>query len=185
MDDRSTRVDRVERGPPDHDQSMCWIKGIITAEIQSCGTHLDRQIKIQRAWFKAFYKRISNDHIWTVHHDRTAMIFLKWSTMDRSIVTVDRNDRTVTKWRPIKRLVLHNCKAFKLDFNQIDLSRHQSSHFSWVLPLPLSFPRPRRGRSQELVENWGRNRRLKLVVTFLVFLAINRFNRDISIAKRV
>ena len=75
--------------------------------------------------------------------------------------------------------------AFELDFNQIDLYRHRSSRFSRVLPPPLSIPHPRRGRSRDLVENWGRNQRLKLGVTILVFFAINWFNRDISIAKRV
>ena len=40
--------------------------------------------------------------------------------MDRSIVTVDRNDRTVTKFRPIKGCVLHVLKHPSLRFNLID-----------------------------------------------------------------
>ena len=36
-------------------QRTCLIERIITAEIKSCGTHLDRQIKIEGAKLKAFY----------------------------------------------------------------------------------------------------------------------------------
>ena len=42
-----------------------------------------------------------------------AATFLKWSTMDRSIVTVDRFDRMVTPKYPIKRHVLPICKAIE------------------------------------------------------------------------
>ena len=75
--------------------------------------------------------------------------------------------------------------AFELDFNQIDLSRHRSTRFSRVLPPPLSIPHPWRGRSRDLVENRGRNRRLKLGVTILTFSVINRLSHLVLIAKRV
>ena len=44
-----------------------------------------------------------------VHHDPTATTYLKRSTMDRFIVTVDRNDRMVTPKFSINRVVLHRC----------------------------------------------------------------------------
>ena len=44
-----------------------------------------------------------------VHHDPTATTYLKRSTMDRFIVTVDRNDRTVTPKFSINRRVLRRC----------------------------------------------------------------------------
>ena len=42
-----------------------------------------------------------------VHHDLMATTYLKRSMMDRSIVTVDRNDRAVTIKNPLNRDVLH------------------------------------------------------------------------------
>ena len=41
-----------------------------------------------------------------VHHDPTAMTYLKRSTMDRFIVTVDQNDQTVTPKFHLNRRVL-------------------------------------------------------------------------------
>ena len=52
------------------------------------------------------FKRLSMDQIVAVHHDLMATTYLKRSTMDRSIVTVDRNDQTVTPKNDIKRSVL-------------------------------------------------------------------------------
>ena len=54
-----------------------------------------------------------------VHHDPTAMTYLKRSTMDRFIVTVDRNDRTVTPKFSINRHVLHDSKHPSLRFKQL------------------------------------------------------------------
>ena len=52
------------------------------------------------------------------------MTYLKRSTMDRSIVTVDRFDQTVTPKCTIKLSVIPDSKAFELEIKQIDLSRH-------------------------------------------------------------
>ena len=62
--------------------------------------------------------------------DPTNVIYLKRSTMDRSIVTVDRFDRTVTPKVCIKGGVLLMFKPFELEINLIDLSRHLPSRFS-------------------------------------------------------
>ena len=50
--------------------------------------------------------------------------------MDRFIVTVDRFDRTVTNFRPIKRHVLHVLKHPSLRFNPIDC---QDTSLSFLL----------------------------------------------------
>ena len=62
--------------------------------------------------------------------DPTDAIYLKWSTMDRFIVIVDRFDRTVTPKICLKGGVLPMFKPFELEFNLIELSRHLPSHFS-------------------------------------------------------
>ena len=107
MDDRSTRVDQMDARSTDKDQRTCLIRGVITVQIKSRGRHPDRRIKNQGTRCLAFLKRLSTDQIVAVHHDPTATTYFKQSTMDRSIVTVDRNDRTVTIKNPLNRDVLH------------------------------------------------------------------------------
>ena len=107
MDDRSTRVDQIDVRYTDKDQRTCLIRGVITVQIKSRRRLPDRRIKNQRTRCLAFLKRLSTDQIVVVHHDLTAMTYLKRSTMDHSIVIVDQNDRMVTIKNPLNRDVLH------------------------------------------------------------------------------
>ena len=83
-------------GPPKSIKRTCQLKGVITVQIEPRGEHLDRLIKIQRTRSKAFNKRILKRSSRPSISNPTATTYLKRSTMDRSIVTIDRNDRTVT-----------------------------------------------------------------------------------------
>ena len=67
----------------------------------------------------AFYKRISSTSSGPSISDPTIAIYLKQSTMDRSIVTVDRFDRTVMPKCTIKRRVLRCSKAFELEIKKL------------------------------------------------------------------
>ena len=71
--------------------------------------HLDREIKIQGAKWRPFYNASQGNASGPSIHDPTIAIFLKTVYHGSFIVTVDRSDQTVTKLRPIKRLVLHDC----------------------------------------------------------------------------
>ena len=87
-------------------KSTCFIKRIITVLIKWRGAHLDRPIAIQGARFKGVLKRISNGSSGPSISDPTDAIYSKQSMMDRSSVTVDRFDQTVTPKCIIKRHVL-------------------------------------------------------------------------------
>ena len=50
------RVDRVDARTIDHDQNTCVKRRIITAQIKRAGENPDRQIAIQGAKLRAFYK---------------------------------------------------------------------------------------------------------------------------------
>ena len=93
-------------GPPDRITCTCLFKRIITAQIKRAREHPDRRITIQRAQSSAFYNAYQRASSGCSIHDLTAAIFLKWSTMDRFIITVDRFDRTVTPKKCINRYVL-------------------------------------------------------------------------------
>ena len=94
------------RGPPIAIKSTCFIKRIITVLIKWRGANFDRPIAIQSDpdgcdIFKGVLKRISNGSSGPSISDPTDEIYLKQSTMDRSIVIVDHFDRTVTPNSPI------------------------------------------------------------------------------------
>ena len=131
---------------------------------------------------RAFLKRLSEDWSEPFIEDRTDATFPKTVHCGPFIVTVDRFDRMVTIKYPIKLYVLHRSKHTSWDFKKIELSRHPLSRFSRVLPLPLSFPHPRRGRSRDLVEYRRRNRSLNPPIAFFVFFVIKRLNRRDLIA---
>ena len=67
----------------------------------------------------AFYKRISSTSSDSSISDPMIATYLKRSTMDRSIVTVDRFDQTVTPKCTIKRHVLQCSKAFVLEIQKL------------------------------------------------------------------
>ena len=64
-------------------------------------------------------KRISNGSSGPSIGDPMDPTYSKRSTMDRSIVTVDHFDRTVTPKYTIKEDVLPNSKAFELEINKL------------------------------------------------------------------
>ena len=99
---------RCTRGQPDRITRTCLFKRIIKAQIKRAREHLDHMITIQRAQSSAFYNAYQRASSRRSIHDLTAAIFLKRSTMDRFIVTVDRLDRTVTPKKCINRDVLRN-----------------------------------------------------------------------------
>ena len=94
------------RGPPDHITRSCLFKRIITAQIKCAREHLERQITIQLAQSSAFYNTYQRASSRRSIHDPTAVIFLKRSTMDHFLITVDRFDWTVTPKKCINRDVL-------------------------------------------------------------------------------
>ena len=91
------------RSPPDRITCTCLFKRIITAEIKRAREHLDRRITIQPAQSSAFYNAYQRASSGRSIHDPTAAIFLKQSTMDGFIVTVNRFDQTVTPKKCINR----------------------------------------------------------------------------------
>ena len=86
---------------------------------------------------------------------------------------------------PYKKACSSSFLDIRVRINLIDCLDTFLTRFSRVLPLPLQFPRPRRGRSRDLVEYWVRNRSLKFVEAFLIFSTINRLNHGDLIAKWV
>ena len=107
--DRGTSITRT-RGPPIAIKSTCFIKRSITVLIKWRGAHLDHPIAIQGAQFKGVLKCISNGSSGPSISDLTDLKYSKRSTMDRSIVIVDRFDLTVTPKCTIKRHVLRCSK---------------------------------------------------------------------------
>ena len=93
-------------GPSDRITRTCPYKRIITAQIKRAREHLDRRITIQRVQSSAFYNAYQRASSGCSIHDPTVAIFLKRSTIDRFIVTIDRFDRTVTPKKCINRDVL-------------------------------------------------------------------------------
>ena len=91
-------------------QARALFPGVITAEMHPRGPHLSRLFAIQRVSFHAFYNAFREIRSRSSIYDLTVTIFLKRSIVDRFIVTVDRNDRTVTIFRPIYTDVLHDSK---------------------------------------------------------------------------
>ena len=94
------------------------------------GAHLNRVIAIQGARSNVFYNASRRIASRRSTHDLTTTIFLKQSIVDRFIVTLDRFNQTVTPKMCIKGGVLPMFKAFELEINLIDLSRHLPSRFS-------------------------------------------------------
>ena len=106
-------VDRVDAGSRE-DQSSTWLfPGVITAEMHPRGPHLSRPFAIQRVSFHAFYNASREIRSRSSIYDLTVTIFSKRSIVDRFIVTVDRNDRMVTIFRPIYTHVLRRSKTSK------------------------------------------------------------------------
>ena len=105
--------------PPDHDQGTCL----------KCRRYNGRDAIWRGASWSSDHDSTATNRcifitaitwiILTVHRDLTATTCSKRSTMDRSIVTVDRFDQTVTHKIPIKRCVLPNSKAFELETNKL------------------------------------------------------------------
>ena len=83
------------------------------AEIKSRGSHLSRPIAIEGASFEAFSKALSADQSRPSIRDPTIAIFSKTVHHGPFIVTVDRFDRTVTKFPPIYTCVLRRSYASK------------------------------------------------------------------------
>ena len=50
-----SRVDRMDNGPPDQDQTRAQISGVITVQIEPWWEHLDRWIAIQGVESERFY----------------------------------------------------------------------------------------------------------------------------------
>ena len=73
----------------------------------------------RRGAMQSVLKHISNGSFGPSIGDPTDATFSKRSTMDRSIVTVDRFDQTVMPKIPIKQCVLPNSKAFELEINKL------------------------------------------------------------------
>ena len=107
------------RGPPNHDQGTCLKCRHYNGDDaiwRGASRSSDRDpMATNRCVFITVITRI----IRTVHRDRTATTCSKRSTIDRSIVIVNRFDRTVTPKIPIKRYVLPNSKAFELEINKL------------------------------------------------------------------
>ena len=101
------RVDRVEAGCTGDQSARDNNRGVITAEIKSRGSHLSRPIAIEGASFEAFSKALSADQSRPSIRDPTIATFSENGPSWTVIVTVDRFDRTVTIFRPIKGHVLH------------------------------------------------------------------------------
>ena len=129
------------QGPPDHISGRALFKRAGGGGGGGSSRPSDRD---SRGAIQGILYRISKASSRHSIRDPTVAIFLKWSTMDRSIVTVDRFDRTVTPKYPIKRGVPPICKAFDLEINPIDLFRHLPSRISRFHPLLHSFLQPRR-----------------------------------------
>ena len=72
-----------------------------------------------------------------IHHDPTATTYLKRSTMDRFIVTVDRNDRTVTPKFRLNRRVLRRC--MHSSWISIKLTCLDTIHSFLLIPSSSSF----------------------------------------------
>ena len=106
-------------GPPHHDRPRALKKGVITVVVETSAMHLDRQITIQGERFDAFYKASQRASSERFIMDRTAAIFLKRFTMDRSIVTVDSSHRTVTPKTYINRYDLTISKAFEEEIDNM------------------------------------------------------------------
>ena len=57
------RVDRMDDGPPDQDQTHAQILGVITVQIEPWWEHPDRQIAIQGATSERFYNASQAMHL--------------------------------------------------------------------------------------------------------------------------
>ena len=108
--DQSTCVDRVRPRSTRRSIARALIKEVITAVIEFGREHRDRRIAIQQRKNNAFYNASQGDASGPSIHDPTEAIFPKTVHHGPFIVTVDRFDRTVTKFRPLNSPVLHKCK---------------------------------------------------------------------------
>ena len=132
------------QGPPDHISARALFKGVITALMKRARGASRPSDLNPRGAIQGVLQRISKASSRRSIHDQTATTFLKRSTMDCFIVTVDHFDRRVTPKYLIKRGVPPICKAFELEINLIDLFRHLPSLISRFHPVLHSFPHPRR-----------------------------------------
>ena len=90
-------------------KGTCLIRGVITVQIKSRGRHPDHRIKNQGAQSERFYKAFHRIKSWPSITIRRSRLNRNGPMMDRFIVTVDQNDRTVTPKCPLNRLVLRRC----------------------------------------------------------------------------
>ena len=176
-----SRLDRMDAGPLDDHQARAQISGVITVQIEPHREHPDFRIAIQGAKSEHFYNASQAMHLDPPSQIRRSRIFRNGPSW-----TFHHNRRSFQSdgyaQKAYKRCVLQNSRHPSWDFNPIELSRHPLSRLSWFHPLPLSFSHPRRGSSQDLVENRRRNRLLNPSIAFFVFFAISQLNHSDLIA---
>ena len=79
-----SRVDRMDEGPPDQDQTRAQILGVITVQIEPWWEHPDRRIAIQGAKSECFYNPSQAMHLDPPSRIRRSRHFWKRSTVDVS-----------------------------------------------------------------------------------------------------
>ena len=102
MDDRSTCVDRMDAWSTKVHQAHVSIKRHYNGPNQTARGASGPSDQDSKDAIESVFKRLSTDQIQAVHHDLTVATYLKRFTMDRSIVTVDQNDRTAMPKNTIK-----------------------------------------------------------------------------------
>ena len=102
MDDQSTRVDRMDARSTKVHQAHVSIKRHYNGPDRTARGASGPSDQDSKDAIESVFKRLSTDQIQAVHHDPTVVTYLKRSTMDCSMITVDRNDRTVTPKNTIK-----------------------------------------------------------------------------------
>ena len=102
MDDRSTCVDRMDARSTKVHQAHVYIKRRYNGPNRTAQGASGLSDQDSKDAIESVFKRLSTDQIQAVNHDLTVATYLKRSMMDRSIVTVDRNDRTVMPKNTIK-----------------------------------------------------------------------------------
>ena len=102
MDDQSTCVDRMDAWSTKVHQAHVLIKRRYNGPDRTARGASGPSDQDSKDTIESVFKCLSTDQIPTVHHDPMIATYLKRSTMDCSIVTVDRNDRTVTPKNTIK-----------------------------------------------------------------------------------
>ena len=127
---RRRALDLVEHGPPDRDQDTCGNSKFYNgrdAIWRGASRPLDHD---PRSKNQAFFLTLIREMIWALHPRSNDRDISENGPSWTIIITVDRFDRTVTNFRPIKRHVLHVLKHPSLRFNPIDCQDTSLSRFS-------------------------------------------------------